>query len=283
MNFSSEQRLVIGAIIDTFYAPVNPKISREILNSKQSSTDLNVFLNSKAADLDPVGDFINMINATPKDKQALFSFVLKLLCTSVGTFLLIGGSSIKPFYAQSHSEREQGMIRLANSKIPQIRLLFNSFFGLSVSICYGKNLDSPNGKTNPLWKAIAYPGPIPEKARPLRDEFWRPKFVDLTKETRVPMKNGQYRINLECDVVIVGSGAGGGVVAAELAKSGMNVILLDKAVYTHPSDYSLGELESIQSFYEQKGTLQTEDGSLRILAGSVWGGGTTINWYFKKL
>jgi choline dehydrogenase-like flavoprotein len=87
-----------------------------------------------------------------------------------------------------------------------------------------------------------------------------------------------FRVNLECDVVIVGSGAGGGVVAAELAKSGLDVIVVDKAIYTHPSDYSLGELDSIQSLFEQKGTLQTEDGSMRILAGSVWGGGTTINW-----
>lgn len=279
MDFSNDQRLVIEAIMDTFYAPVDTKTSTEIiLNSPNSKVDLKVFLNARATDLNPVDDFITMIKATPKDKQALVSIVLKLLSTTAGTFLLMGGRSMKPFYAQSHHEREQGMMRLANTRISQLRLLFNSFFGLSVSICYGKMIESSNGKTNPAWKAISYPGPIPEKPRPSPDEFWRPSFVDLEKEIRVPLKNGRIRINLECDVIVVGSGAGGAVVAAELAKSGMDVIIVDKAIYTHPSDYSLGELDSIQSFFEQKGTLQTEDGSMRILAGTAWGGGTTINW-----
>ena len=279
MEFTKEQVSVIEAIIDTFYAPVDIKTAHEIISeSNNSKNDMMRFLTFAAQDLNPVDDFITMIKATPKDKQALLSIVLKLLSTTAGTFLLMGGRSMKPFASQSRKEREQGMLRLANTKISQLRLLFNSFFGLSVSICYGKMLDSPSGKTNPVWKAISYPGPIPERPRPPPETFWRPKFVDLSSEIRVPLKDGQYRVNLECDVVVVGSGAGGGVVAAELAKSGLNVIVVDKSVYTHPSDYSLGELDSIQSFFEQKGTLQTEEGSMRILAGSVWGGGTTINW-----
>jgi hypothetical protein len=279
MKFTDTQRLVIEAIVDTFYAPVDVNTAKEIISSSANYREgLVLFLSSTARDLCPVDDFITMISATPKDKQALVYIVLKLLSTTAGTFLLMGGRSMKPFYSQSRQEREQGMLRLANTKISQLRLLFNSFFGLSVSICYGKMLDSPAGKTNPVWKAVSYPGPVPERPRPPADAFWRPKFVDLSKEIRVPLKNGSFRVNLECDVVVVGSGAGGGVVAAELAKSGLDVVVVDKAIYTHPSDYSLGELDSIQSFFEQKGTLQTEDGSMRILAGSVWGGGTTINW-----
>lgn len=279
MEFSNDQRMVIEAIMDTFYAPMDTKTSTEIiLNSPHSKVDLKIFLDARATDLNPVDDFITMIKATPKDKQALVSIVLKLLSTTAGTYLLLGGRSMKPFYAQTHQEREKGMIRLANTRISQLRLLFNSFFGLSVSICYGKMLDSSLGKTNPVWKAISYPGPIPEKSRPTSDEFWRPSFVNMDEEIRVPLKNGRFRVNLDCDVVVVGSGAGGAVVAAELAKSGLDVIIVDKAIYTHPSDYSLGELDSIQNLFEQKGTLQTEDGSMRILAGTAWGGGTTINW-----
>jgi hypothetical protein len=120
---------------------------------------------------------------------------------------------------------------------------------------------------------LYYPGPIPERPRPQSDHVWRPEFIDLS--LLAPEYN---RVNLKCDVVVVGSGAGGGVVAAELAKEGYQVILLDKAIYTHTSDLPLTELQSFDLLYEQKGTLMTEDGSLRILAGNAWGGGTAINW-----
>jgi choline dehydrogenase-like flavoprotein len=40
---------------------------------------------------------------------------------------------------------------------------------------------------------------------------------------------------LECDVVIVGSGAGGATMAAELAEAGRDVIVLEEGGY-HPSE-----------------------------------------------
>ena len=66
--------------------------------------------------------------------------------------------------------------------------------------------------------------------------------------------------------------------AAELAKEGYHVILLEKALYTHPNDLPLSELSSFELLYERKGTLMTEDGGLRIMAGTAWGGGTFVNW-----
>ena len=78
--------------------------------------------------------------------------------------------------------------------------------------------------------------------------------------------------------MVIGSGAGGGLVAAELAKEGYKVILIDKAVYTHPSELPLTEMTSFDLLYEGKGTLMSEGGELRILAGTAWGGGTAVNW-----
>ncbi|KAI9332003.1 GMC oxidoreductase-domain-containing protein, partial [Zopfochytrium polystomum] len=83
---------------------------------------------------------------------------------------------------------------------------------------------------------------------------------------------------LDFDVVVVGSGAGGGIVAAELAQAGHRVLVAEKAQYTPPSKLSFGMLDSSARFYERSGALLTEDGSMQVYAGRAWGGGTYINW-----
>ncbi|KAJ3109909.1 hypothetical protein HK100_003226, partial [Physocladia obscura] len=85
-------------------------------------------------------------------------------------------------------------------------------------------------------------------------------------------------VQLTVDAVIIGSGAGGGVVAAELAKAGLKVIVLEKGKYYAPTDLSHEERESFGSLYENQGVLQSENGSILILAGSTFGGGTYVNW-----
>ena len=85
-------------------------------------------------------------------------------------------------------------------------------------------------------------------------------------------------IKLATDIVIIGSGAGGGVVAAELAQAGHKVLVLEKAPYRHHTDLSMNELDSVSNLYERGGALQSENGGIQILAAKAWGGGTFVNW-----
>lgn len=79
----------------------------------------------------------------------------------------------------------------------------------------------------------------------------------------------------ETDMLIIGSGAGGGVVASQLAQKGWNVFVVDKGIYVKPEDMLGTESDGFGRLYENGGLMSTEDASMTILAGSTFGGGTT--------
>ena len=85
-------------------------------------------------------------------------------------------------------------------------------------------------------------------------------------------------LELACDVVVVGSGAGGGVAAAELARAGLDVVVLEKGGYAAERDFTHQEGDAYRDLYLYGLTLTTDDLACRILAGSTLGGGTTVNY-----
>jgi len=113
------------------------------------------------------------------------------------------------------------------------------------------------------WRAVGYPGPLPFPGTvpaPL-------PTVEITRDT-----------SLECDVVVCGSGAGGGVAAGVLAQAGKSVIVLEKGRNPLPSEMTQIEGDMLSAWYLDGGLLMTQSGSMPILAGSCLGGGTTINY-----
>ena len=86
-------------------------------------------------------------------------------------------------------------------------------------------------------------------------------------------------VDVSCDVCIVGSGAGGGVLAAELTAAGLNVVMLEAGGYFTRRDFvKLDEAWSISNLYQDRGARATDDRAITILQGRSVGGGTTVNW-----
>ena len=83
---------------------------------------------------------------------------------------------------------------------------------------------------------------------------------------------------LSADVVIVGTGAGGGTAAEILSAAGLKVVMLEEGGYYQASDFHMQEAEAYPNLYYEVGARKTKDKSITILQGRAVGGSTTINW-----
>jgi acyl-CoA reductase-like NAD-dependent aldehyde dehydrogenase/choline dehydrogenase-like flavoprotein len=136
--------------------------------------------------------------------------------------------------------------------------------GLAMSIFYALP-DLGTGR-NPSWDAIGYPGPQrqpPNEPKPLAVR--RPEV-------------GEDVMTIEADVCVVGSGAGGGVIAGTLAERGKQVCVLELGGYFNEADFNQLEVWGYQNLYLRGGPMPTAEGQVSIQAGSSLGGGTVINW-----
>ena len=119
---------------------------------------------------------------------------------------------------------------------------------------------------NPNWDAMGFPGPI------------APPPVDRERPLNVRRPTGEAQDLIEADVVIVGSGAGGGVIAGELAATGKSVVVLEAGDYHDDADFDGLELSAYQRMFLNGGPFPTADRQVSIVAGAGVGGGTVINW-----
>jgi long-chain-alcohol oxidase len=166
----------------------------------------------------------------------------------------------RPFTAMSPAQREHYLAGWATSRLGLRRKGFQALKRLSTVLYYTA---TGAAGTNPAWADLAYPGPLgpapttPKRIHPLA----------ITADT-----------TLDCDVAVIGSGAGGGVVAGELAAAGKDVVVLEKGGYFAEADFTHLEGDALQRLYDAGGLLATDDLGMIILQGSCLGGGTVVNY-----
>jgi choline dehydrogenase-like flavoprotein len=82
----------------------------------------------------------------------------------------------------------------------------------------------------------------------------------------------------ECDVAIVGSGAGGAAAAAILAEAGLDVLVLESGPYVDHAGYPTDPLEAMPLFYRDGGmTIARGKPAIPVPVGRTVGGTTVIN------
>jgi choline dehydrogenase-like flavoprotein len=81
------------------------------------------------------------------------------------------------------------------------------------------------------------------------------------------------------DAIIVGSGAGGGTVAKELAPlvgEGKRVLVLERGARFRDQEFDGRELEMAEGLYLDGGGFLTSDGAMTLAAGQAYGGSTVV-------
>ncbi|WNO59845.1 GMC family oxidoreductase [Rheinheimera sp. MMS21-TC3] len=80
------------------------------------------------------------------------------------------------------------------------------------------------------------------------------------------------------DVVIIGSGAGGGIAAEQLSNAGFKVLLLEEGAYYKREHFVMEERWAYPNLYQEGAARKTKDQAIGILQGRTVGGSTTVNW-----
>lgn len=83
---------------------------------------------------------------------------------------------------------------------------------------------------------------------------------------------------IECDVAIVGTGAGGGITAEVLARSGLNVVMIEEGPLRSTRNFDMRESQAYPELYQESASRRTKDKAINVMQGRCVGGSTTVNW-----
>ncbi len=210
---------------------------------------------------DPDGFFARRATDVGADEALLLALDALPPEQAAGMAQLLDALAAQGFNDASQLSREQLFTNVSLASMEAAGGIA-ALVGLTLLFTYA-NVDPQTGR-NPAWATFGYPGPI---AAP---KAGAPRPI----EPIVP--DGDTVI--EADAVIVGSGAGGGVIAAKLAAAGLSVVVLEMGGYHTDADFNQLELWAWQNLYWRGGPNPTADLNVTLQAGSGLGGGTVINW-----
>ena len=165
-------------------------------------------------------------------------------------------------FAELDLQRRTERLIAHGDRLPDGRFAVKQLKTMTFGLLFGLLGDDGRNET---WDAIGFAGPVTAPPTPEQ----APKTLPLTAVSGA-------EATLSADVVVVGSGAGGSVIAARLAQAGRSVLVLELGPYRNEADFR--QLESVAGeMYLGGGMVWSEHGELGLLAGSALGGGTVIN------
>jgi choline dehydrogenase-like flavoprotein len=159
----------------------------------------------------------------------------------------------------THATRAGVLLALASSPVALLR---SGYFALARLTLYLAYAESDVASPNPTWSRIGYPGPRGDGG---------------ANDPPLPFAEASAGERITADVVVVGSGAGGGVAASAFARAGKRVVVLEAGAAFDANAVTQREL-AMSQMYLDAGLTSSHDLGVTILAGATLGGGTTVNW-----
>ena len=285
--FNPVQRKVVAKIIDGFNPP---------------DTEIRKRLAADDPHYDPVAVYAEYAYASGdeflKSMKTLIDF-LNILPKFTRTFSTRHGLPARLQLSRFHPDDANAyFLFLRDSSLRPIRNLYSGAKFIGTAPIY------TNEKV--VWKIMRYPGPwLRDPARPTED-LGRATSFDMAKETddniallrrrvvaaggapagleAATVVSGSNGLVLETDVVVVGSGAGGSFVAAELAaQTRERVLVVEKGDFVEPTDFLQRELLMMPRIFDTEFSVIQIFGrtiptvSTTVVSGKLVGGSATIN------
>jgi choline dehydrogenase-like flavoprotein len=252
MTLTNREVATLSAICDT----IVPKVAR--VDSDQTKA----FYSRSATELGVDKALAEIIETRLEPAlREQFHRLLSVFDSTLYNLILTG----KParFTTMTFEERTKYLESWRDSSLGLKRQAFQALKRLVCFLFY--TLTDENG-SNPNWSEIGYP------TTQIGTRLGHPQDLKITPI--VPDSDQ----TLECDVCVVGSGAGGSVAAFELSKQGFNVLVVESGPYATADSFDQGELTMMNKLFDEYGTAATKDLSFVLLSGRGAGGGTTVNW-----
>ncbi|MCU1589166.1 MAG: oxidoreductase [Frankiales bacterium] len=177
----------------------------------------------------------------------------------LGIQQLLDGMALLGMQHQKRAARE-AILASASALAPEALVAVQTLRG--AACLFANAIPDTEGKS-PYWAQYGYPGPQ------------MPPPTDAPHITPYVPTDGEV---LETDVVVIGSGAGGGTIAGVVAAAGKDVVVLEAGGASSERDYDQLELTAGMAMMYKNGVALTADSNVGLLAGQTLGGGTTINW-----
>jgi choline dehydrogenase-like flavoprotein len=187
--------------------------------------------------------------------------VLRLIETRTGS-LLIGGRAAK-FSSLRGEQRDAYLQHWVQHRIPLMRSAASALRKLLCFLAYADADEPGDPKLRLRLESIGY----------------NPKPNAATREySKLVAFDPQQAQRIAVDVLVIGSGAGGGSVARDLAQAGKRVMVIESGALYDERTFPTRERDAYERLYLDSGFTATDDAHIAILAGGTVGGGTTVNW-----